>query len=196
MELSKRKYKKEEVECILASQKSICEEDCAKLRERIEELLKENNKLSLKIEKYKRSEKKALGVLEKAQEKADAIIKSANEKYKLETERLKSFVLRFNAYFKYLFEKYPLYPEIQKANDAFSKLHKLLVDTYGEDVVSSVDGVIEGKKSQLKKVKSTKNIENDKDLDSACGFDINEVLNPGELDLEDLCKELGLLEEE
>ena len=26
------------------------------------------------------------------------------------------------------------------------------------------------------------------------GFDINEVLNPGELDLEDLCKELGLMD--
>ena len=26
------------------------------------------------------------------------------------------------------------------------------------------------------------------------GFDLDEVLNPGELQLEDLCKELGLLE--
>ena len=27
------------------------------------------------------------------------------------------------------------------------------------------------------------------------GFNLNEVLNPGELQLEDLCKELGLIEE-
>ena len=27
------------------------------------------------------------------------------------------------------------------------------------------------------------------------GFDLNEVLNPGELDLEELCKEMGLMEE-
>ena len=31
---------------------------------------------------------------------------------------------------------------------------------------------------------------------SDSGFNLDEVLNPGELELEDLCKELGLMEEE
>lgn len=30
--------------------------------------------------------------------------------------------------------------------------------------------------------------------ETACAFDMNEVLNPGELDLEELCKEMGLME--
>ena len=31
---------------------------------------------------------------------------------------------------------------------------------------------------------------------SDSGFNLDEVLNPGKLELEDLCKELGLIEEE
>ena len=193
LDLSKKKYKKIEVESLLKEQSDRYEEEVSLHKIRIDELIKENKKLSLKIEQYKKNERKALSVLEKAEEKAESILKNALEKYKLETERLKSFVIRFNAYFAYLFEKYPLYPEIVKAKETFDKLYILLADSYGQEVVDNASTVITDDKPSKATKKTTKKKEN---VETETGFDINEVLNPGELNLEDLCKELGLLEDE
>lgn len=190
MELSKRKYKKNEVEELLKEQAESFANSFQEQKNRINDLVEENELLSLKLESYKQNEKKALKVLKDAEDKAEEIIKSAFDKYKLETERIKTFVVRFDGYFKYLYDKYPLYPEIQKTKEAVEKLYKMLGDAYGQNFVDGADGVIDNE-NRFSKTEKSQTV-----AVSTNGFDLNEVLNPGELDLENLCKELGLIEEE
>ena len=76
---------------------------------------------------------------------------------------------------------------LQKAEEVFNK-------TSGDRVVIGSDCMVYINKTLLGKPKSK--IEAFVAATSDNGFNLNEVLNPGELQLEDLCKELGTMEED
>jgi hypothetical protein len=59
-----------------------------------------------------------------------------------------------------------------------------------------LDKKLEGKVNDNKIFDPEKRIADYVSATSENGFNLEEVLNPGELHLEDLCKELGLIEEE
>lgn len=143
---------------------------------------------------YSKSEKSAFKALKKAEEKAEETERKAEMSYVLEAERLKNFIDRFNGYFAYLIDKYPFYPEVVKANEIFNSVKNILGMDNGKDAVEKVKGVIDKKGSVP--FNPSARIEDYVSATSENGFNINDVLNPGELKLEDLCKELGLMEED
>jgi hypothetical protein len=117
--------------------------------------------------------------------------------YDLEVERLKKFSERWKWYFKYIIEKYPLYGQVKDATEIYETLKKLLSMEKGKSVVDGLEKMLEEKSNKI-----PENIFNPKSkieeyivATSDSGFNLNDVLNPGELKLEDLCKELGLIEE-
>ncbi len=193
MELKKRKYKKAEVEEILLECKSEYEKRLQESNDTITELLEKIKELSLQVDEYSKSEKSALNVLKKAEEKAEETEKKAEMNYVLEVERLKNFIDRFNGYFAYLFEKYPFYPEIVKANEIFNSVKSILGASDGKKAIDKVGVIIQKPNAPFN---PSAKIEDYILATSENGFDINEVLNPGELRLEDLCKELGLMDED
>ena len=110
MELTKRKYKKAEVEEILGKYKEEFEQKLQEQRDKILDLEEENKRLIAQVVEYSKNEKSAFKALKKAEEKAEETEKKAEMSYVLEAERLKNFIDRFNGYFAYLIDKYPFYP--------------------------------------------------------------------------------------
>ena len=135
----------------------------------------------------------------------DNIVKSVVDEekvdilYQLEVERLKNFVDKWNGYFKELKEKYPLYPVAKKAIDIKDTLiNKSCDNCKAKEIINEIDKKLTtSKKSNLKtKFDPKSKIKDYIAATSDNGFNMEEVLNPGALKLEDICKELGLIEEE
>ncbi len=197
MELTKRKYKRAQVKEMLETCSSERDAVLTQQKARISELVEENKRLREELQKYQESELKTLSVLHSAEEKASEIEKSALKAYDAEVLTLKQFSKQWQAYFEYLQKTYPYYPAITDAIE----------------IKRTIDGIFDGKKLKSKikdlgkKISSAHGKTADKTFDpkskiedyvsatSDTGFNLDEVLNPGELELEDLCKELGLIEE-
>lgn len=196
MELSKKKYKAEEVNALLVENSATYAEDISALKERIAELINENKNLSAAVEGYVKKEKLIDSALINAEKTAEAVRKKEEAHYALTVEKLKNFYFRWNSYFKSLYEKYPLYPEVKQAADLTERLREILKSGGDKSVIDKLSTAIpqnpRGKKQSFDpKAKIDEYIAATGDN----GFNLEEVLNPGELQLEDICKELGLIEE-
>lgn len=193
MELKKRKYKKVQVETIINGIKGEYELKFIEQRDKIRELIRENNELKTKLEVYLDKEELIISTLTRAEATAKETEKNIELQYELEVKRLRNFVDKWNGYFKELKEKYPLYPVAKKAitiKDKFVSLSSK--KTKAKEIVEELDKTLDGGKKQFDpKSKIRDYIATTSDN----GFNMNEVLNPGALKLEDICKELGLIEE-
>ena len=192
MELKKRKYKRKEVSAMVDAYKGQYENLILEYRTRISELLKENSKLTTRVEEMSSKEPLVIAMLERAEKTSLEILEKAELQYSLEMERLKKFVENWNEYFKHLEEKYPLYPTTKKAIDIKDKVNAFSKKSNAKKAIEEIGGMIEEEKSFNPKQK----IKDYVVATSDNGFNLDEVLNPGKLELEDLCKELGLIEEE
>ncbi len=193
MNLSKRKYTAKEVEKILSDNSFEYESKLNNQKERIAFLLGENKKLSTALDEYKEKDALISSTLISAKEKASEIEATALIKYSLVVESLKKFSADWNAYFEFLKEKYPNYATIQKVVG----LKKTLDETLSENNAEKTVGIMDEKLSSVTDKIMYNPKERLNDLIAATGdsgFNIDEVLNPGKLELEDLCKELGLME--
>lgn len=196
MELSKRKYKKSEVVALLESLTNEKDLTINTQKSTIGELSLEIDNLKKELLTYKDKEDAILRSLKSAEQKI-ALTKSACEKhYDLTVRTLEDFIMRFSAYFDTLKERYPLYPAVKQALEIKNELEKLLSKS------SSSREIVEKTDKKLKKYSDKNQVFNPKKkindyivATSDTGFNIDEVLNPGELKLEELCKELGLTEE-
>ena len=164
----------------------------AEQRIQISELSKENFQLLEELEKFKEKEKLISSALINAEKRAQEIIEQAELQYSLEVAKLKKFCDKWDEYFNMLKEKYPLYPTTKKAikikekivqAEKISKSKKIIEEV---DAMLSEDGQVFDPKSKIRDYIAAT---------SDNGFNMNDVLNPGKLELEDLCKELGLIEE-
>ncbi len=193
MELKKRKYKKAEVQTYLEGIKAEYELKFIEQRNKIRELVKINNDLRTELEVYAERSEHILSTLTRAESMAKEIEKNAELQYELELTRIKKFAKKWDDYFNELKEKYPLYPVTKKALDVVDKLDALHSDNVNaKDVISELDSAIDGETGSFDpKSKIQEYIVATSDN----GFNMDEVLNPGALKLEDLCKELGLIEE-
>ncbi len=197
LELKKRKYKKSEVEDLINRETSDLRQQLNIERDKIAELNEENKRLSLSLQNYARQDAIINSAIKAAEEKAEEIKNSAKSLYDLEMQNLKAFSERFSGYFSYITEKYPHYTAVKEAKNVYDKIVEALKIEDSKTAIKAVS-------CELDKIKSVKEaVFNPKqkidDYIAATGdggFDLNEVLNPGELHLEDLCKELGLIEEE
>lgn len=193
MELNKRKFKKDEVELIINKINSAYNERLAESFATINELKAENKKLSYELKTYQDQED-SIGIsvkesVERAKEK-DLLIE---KKYNAEIVALKEFHENWSEYFEYIFEKYPLYPEIEKLKEITKNISKILLsEDNAHNKVNKISGSLE--KNNSKVFDPKKKIQDYVVATSDNGFNLDDVLNPGELKLEDICKELGLIE--
>lgn len=197
MELEKRKYKREEVEELLSSCKIRYESELNEYRSRQTELIEDNKKLSAELCVYKEKDKLISETMISAERKAQDLSVAAERKYELEVEKLKDFSRRWKEYFDYVSEKYPYYEAIKDAESVYEKLNALLSVRKSGAVIKGLEKSIGDKADRLPKKAFDPKSKID-DYIAATGdngFNLDEVLNPGELKLEDLCKELGLIDE-
>ncbi len=197
IQLVKSKYKKNEVQAIISRIESEYEIRISEQRNKIKELLRDNNELRTKIEEY--TEKESLIV--KAVIRSEQLVEENSNKvealYQLELERLKKFFDKWNGYFKELKEKYPLNPVMKNAIDIKDTLVKnSLSGKKAKEIIEELDTKIDIKGSQKNKFDPKSRIKDYIAATNEGGFNMDEVLNPGALKLEDICKELGLIEED
>lgn len=197
MELDKKKYKKAEVEEIINAIKLEYDKKIANLETKALELGEENKNLILKFSELKEKEKLIAKTLETAHKNAEDLDDKANIKYRLEIERLKRFVEKFNGYFCYLQEKYPYYPAVKEAEETFKKISLIVNGAINKKAIDKADSFIpEVNEKDLRSFNPKDRIKDYIAATSDNGFNMEEVLNPGQLELEDLCKELGLMDDE
>ena len=193
MDLSKKKYSQQEVKQLLDSCSREYQEKLNTQRTKISFLIEENRKLFDKVEEYKSKEALISSTLFSAQEKATEMEEVTNEKYALVVEELKKFSNDWKEYFDFLKEKYPNYDTIQKAVKLKEALDNNILG--GDDKLTVKE--MEEKLSNITSRLDFKPKDKIRDYIAATsdnGFNLEEVLNPGKLELEDLCKELGLME--
>lgn len=164
-------------------------------KERIVELENENSRLKNQIEQYKAERDDVTNALIKAQKKAKEMIGETNEEYFLEIKRLKMFSAKWENFFK---------------GQILTKMGEEYANKVG-DLVKNVNEIIECDVVNGKDVSNKEKVEKIRDLIdkskvkqgvygeysvSESGLDLNEVINPtGNLDLFELCKELGVTED-
>ena len=132
-----------------------------------------------------------MATLERAEKTAMELERTSNEQYQLELERLKRFVSRWNSYFKSLKSEYPESSTVRKAINIKDMVEAASATQGAKKLISGIDAVIDDEKGENFNPK-----EKIHDYIAATGdngFNLDEVLNPGKLQLEDLCKELGLM---
>ncbi len=193
MELSKKKYSKLEVEELLKKQGEEYQQKLNSQRDKIALLVEENRRLAEKTEEFEEKDALISSTLKVAKEKADEMEKTIQDKYTLVVERLKKFSKDWTDYFNFLKEKYPNYETIQKVVKLKETLDSLVLS---KDDCQTVEE-IENRLSQITSKTDFRPKEKIDQLIAATGdsgFSLEEVLNPGKLELEDLCKELGLME--
>lgn len=111
-------------------------------------------------------------------------IKAADEKialdYSLEIKRLYAFAARWQAALPFDDTSCEKRLALAKALQSLFQDHKTLNSSAdGEELIARATALLTEKQSPAPQ---------------SDGFDLNEVLNPGELDLEALCKELGVMD--
>lgn len=163
----------------------------AEQRTRISELSNENSILQSQLDEFKQKEKLIISTLERAEKSADEIIEQAKEQYLQEMQRLKAFVENWNDYFDDLKEKYPLYSNVKKA----LKIRDRVKDFNGGDVKVAITELDESIDKYKIKFNPKQKIKDYIASTGDNGFNLDEVLNPGKLELEEICKELGLIEQ-
>ncbi len=195
MELSKRKYKKKEVEKLLNDITNDFTQKHNESLAEIRELTNLNKQLELKLEEYRNKELEISKAMQSAEKYADEVKAKIQTEYALTIEGLKSFSRNWAQFIEDIKKRYPLYSSINETEKIKEKLDKIIngESAFKEKIESIDKQIISGEKadsfdpqSMIKKyVAST----------SDTGFNLEEVLHPGNLELEDLCKELGLIEE-
>ncbi len=199
MILGKKKYKKAEVEQIIKEIVSDYEGKLAEQKELIISLKNENCTAMCSIEKYKNKEAQISSALKNAEEKAQDLISFAQKSYDLELANIRNFSTRWKNYFNYIKEKYPHNNEIKEANKVCQKIDKIVSkDCQSKDKIIQIDCIVKTSERQRKKeaFNPKQKINDYISSTGSNGFNLDEVLNPGELDLGDICKELGLTENE
>ena len=196
MELDKKKYKREEVLEILKEFEGDYKIKFAEQLNRIKELSAQNEDLLAQLSDYKNKEEQISKALVDATDKANELKKQAELSFEAENQRLKNFVERFNAYFSYLTEKYPYYEKVKEATALFENIKNVLNN--GCDCKENIENIdVElTKNSKGQAFSPKKKIAEYIAATENNGFNMEEVLNPGKLELGDLCKEMGLMEEE
>lgn len=193
MELKKRKYKKKEVESFIKEIDASCDFKIAELNNQIRDLIKENDDLKMQNKVNESREELILATLARAESTAKKLEKNAKLQYELEVERIRKFAQKWDSYFQELKQKYPQNSDVKKAIGIKEELDLLVSKkTKAKDIIDKMDKAVNAKK---KTFDPKKKIDEYISATSESGFNMDEVLNPGALKLEDLCKELGLAEE-
>ena len=192
MDLTKKKYSKAEVIEIVNACKTEYEHVLIEQKDRISDLVTENSQLKVQVEKLNAKSELINSTLIRAEKNARKLKEKAQLQYAMEIERLRTFSVRWEDYFQRLKEKYPLYGAIDQAIDVKQRLASVLKLSDAKKAIDKLEKTFDEK--GLPVVHDRENAQNYVAATNYNGFNLDEVLNPGELELEDICKELGLLD--
>lgn len=190
MELSKGKYSKKEVLILINAYRGEYEKRIKAQEEVIKKLNQEIRAFNALNENLSQKEKLVLSMLLRAEKTAFDLEEKSKRDYLIALEKLNEFVSKWDDYFQMLEEKYPLYPPVQKALRLKELVGGEVKDA--KEVIEELEGIIDGGKG--KKFNPQEKINDYIAATGDNGFNLDEVLNPGELQLEELCKELGLID--
>ena len=196
MELDKRKYNREEVKKIISDLSLEYEEKLSEQKARIAELVHDNADIRKELSSYHEKDEQIADAIKNAQSYAYDLNKKAQDQYDLTAEYISAFVKKWKSYFDNLKEKYPIYPIVSDADSIRKKIENIVGKLSSEEIVHTSEREI----MQDNAKKDTPFNPKEKIADYIAAtednwFRMEEVLNPGALSLEDLCKELGLLTE-
>ena len=191
MELKKRKYKQREVVAMFNAYRAEYESIINTYRAQISNLNKENADLLSQLDAIKQKEHLILSTLERAEQTAFELKEQADTQYAIEIERLNQFSKKWNKFFDDLKAQKPKSQKAKKALKLKETLDKAQSQKNKKQVVVDMDALLNDEtkfdpKSKIKDYIVATESE---------GFNMDDVLNPGALKLEDLCKEMGLMEE-
>ncbi len=193
LDLDKKKYTQKEVSLIFDAYKKEYEKRFFELRARVNELVNENERLKIKLDKSSDKETLVLAVLTRAEKTAQELEKQSMLEYELELERLKSFVEKWEHFFS---------EENQSNLDSPSQKLEILKDqvksanksSSPKQVIRELDKILNEDVKENPIFNPKKKIGDYIAATNQGGFNMDEVMNPGELKLEDICKELGLID--
>ena len=189
MKINKIKYNKQEVLDLMGEQKGDYEIILGEQKNVIQRLKADVKRLSAELEAYR-----ITLTLRSSEEKAEETRRLSELQYAAEVRRLTEFRARWKIYFGALTESYPEGAAAESAA-LLSRMDEILggdgSDREKVEKLNLAVGGIRVKFDPKAKIESYLDAAED---ETACAFDMNEVLNPGELDLEELCKEMGLME--
>ncbi len=194
MDLDKRRYSQKEVALIFEAYKKEYEKRFSELRARISQLTSENESLKLKLDKSSDKEALILAVLSRAEKTAIDLEKQSKLEYELELERLRKFSEKWDEFFLERNEFSEFNDSIAKAKILTEQVKSSNKSSSPKQVIKELDKMIEGDTKLHPVFDPKKKIGEYIAATSNNGFNMDEVLNPGELKLEDICKELGLLD--
>ena len=193
MDLAKKKYTQKEVIEILKAYKGEYEKELDKKQEIISSLQEQIKQLEKIVEDVNAKKDVIVSTLIRAEQTASDLKEKAELQYKLEIEKIKKFSTRWNGYFNELKEKYPMYAPVKKALEFKGKIDKASAKDNPKGVVNRLELSIP-KEVGGENFNPKRKIRDYIAATGNNGFNLDEVLNPGELQLEDICKELGLLD--
>ena len=170
----KKGYSIDEVEGFIGKLLELTEEKLTEQAQRINELKKEVKQLNLEKSELKAKENSVSLALTEAVKRADEIERTAEARYAIELNRLRTFRARFDSYVQEVSEHSPMFELLQEFEQKTAKLEEELVC------------VMQNEFCLDKKVKESNY------LPQTNGFDLQEALTPKET-LEEICKELGLI---
>ena len=194
MKINKIKYNKQEVLDLMGEQKGDYEIILGEQKNVIQRLKADVKRLSAELEAYRNRENLITLTLRSSEEKAEETRRLSELQYAAEVRRLTEFRARWKIYFGALTESYPKEAAAESAA-LLSRMDEILggdgSDREKVEKLNLAVGGIRVKFDPKAKIESYLDAAED---ETACAFDMNEVLNPGELELEELCKEMGLME--
>ncbi len=194
MELDKRKYSQKEVSLIFDAYKKEYEKRFFELKTRISELINENERLKAKLDKNTDKEALIISVLSRAEKTAIDLEKQSQLEYELELERLRKFSEKFDDFFQKQREKKSTGKSVKKFEIIKEQIQSINKSSSPKKVIKELDKLIEDDTKIHPVFDPKKKIGDYIAATSDNGFNMDEVLNPGELKLEDICKELGLID--
>ena len=196
MQLDKKKYTGAEVQKMFDAYKKHFETRYIEQQKIISALTREINEMKSQVESVSSKEALIIAVLRRAEQTAMDLENQVNAKYKEELDRLIEFSSSWDSYFKELKEKYPTSEQVQKAVVINEKINSDKSKTSHKQFIKELEQMMNEDNKVHPNFDPKKKIADYIDATSESGFNMEEVLNPGELKLEDICRELGLIDEE
>lgn len=195
MEFIKKKYARKEVENIVGDISRKYEEQLSEQKARIAELVRDNSDCRVELDAYKSKDRQISAAVKRAENYAFELKQKSDMQYALAVEKITVFIEKWQRYFDHLQEKYPMYPVVRDAVELKNKISDIVGKKDAETVIFTAEKEISGLKNAKTDFNPKEKIADYIAATENNGFNMDEVLNPGALRLEDLCKELGLLTE-
>ncbi len=174
---------REEYEALLAEQKNA-----------VARLKADVKRMSAELEAYKNRENLIGLTLKASEEKAEEVRRLAELKYTAEMVRLKEFEERWSKVFARVQGELPEREKEQGQILLFKLREVLLKRASDREKIEELGAAVSAVRTDFDPKSKVESYLRGQQPEAE-GFDLNEVLNPGELDLEELCKEMGLMEE-